>query len=261
MPSRQPDTAELLEFSDRIAREAAKEIVPRFARPELEVERKQDATPVTAADRDSETRLRELIRENYPAHGIVGEEFGEENADAEYVWVLDPIDGTKSFISGVPLFATLIAVMRDGQPIAGCIHQPVLDQMVLGDGERTTLDGAVVRGRRTENLADATLVTTDPIRQTLYRPGSHWDKLTASVGLYRSWGDAYGYLLVSAGFVDIMVDPALDLWDIAAHLPILRGAGLKATGWHGGDALEERSIVTAHPELHAKAMAVLHAER
>src|SRR5713226_5872171 len=119
--------------------------------------------PVTAADRAAEQAMRTLIRETFPAHGIIGEEFGSERADAEFVWVLDPVDGTKSFICGVPLWGTLIALLHGGQPVLGCINQPVLDQLMIGDGTTTLLNGASVRCRRTTRIEDATLLTSDPL--------------------------------------------------------------------------------------------------
>jgi len=244
-------------FIKHLCEEAAKEILPHYG-PEVSIERKSDATPVTLADQNAEKRIREILAERYPGHGIIGEEYGSEREDAEFVWVLDPIDGTKSFISGVPLFATLIALMHDGRPVLGAINQPVLQQMIVGDCETTTLNGKPVNGRDARQLAEATLCTTDPIRETLWQNNARWDDLPPKTALYRSWGDAGGYILLCAGFTDIMCDPAMEIWDCAAILPCLEGAGFKATGWNGGDAFDERSIIAAKAPLHDEVMRVLY---
>src|SRR5882672_6453535 len=137
------------------------EAIKPFFRTSLGIENKSRGgafDPVTAADRTAEQAMRTLIREKFPTHGIIGEEFGTERGDAEFVWVLDPIDGTKSFITGVPLWGTLIALLHRGQPVLGAIHQPVLKQLVIGDGTTTTLNGRAVKTRACSRLADATLL-------------------------------------------------------------------------------------------------------
>ncbi len=244
-------------FAVELCHEAAKEILPHYG-PEVEIERKSDATPVTLADRNAEKRIREIIEARYPDHGIIGEEYGRVREDAEFVWVLDPVDGTKSFISGVPLFATLIALLYKGRPVIGAINQPITEQLILGDGKVTTLNGKAVQGRETASLAEATLCTTDPIRPTLWQNEACWDELPPKAALYRSWGDAGGYILLCSGFIDIMCDPLMEIWDCAAILPCLEGAGFKATGWKGGDAFDERCIIAAKPALHAQVMATLY---
>src|SRR5690606_29345521 len=128
---------------------------PYFAARDLDIQLKPDETIVTKADRDGEALMREMIARRYPDHGILGEEYGEERGDAEFVWVLDPIDGTISFASASPLFGTLIALLHRGQPVLGCIHQPVLRQLLIGDGETATLNGAPVRVRETPSLSAA----------------------------------------------------------------------------------------------------------
>ena len=138
---------EFIKFIAYLCSEATKEILPHYG-PDVIIERKSDTTPVTLADRNAEKRIRALLTDHYPEHGIIGEEFGSEREDADFVWVLDPVDGTKSFISGVPLFATLIALLYKGQPVIGAINQPVLKQLIIGDCETTTLNGKVVNGRQ-----------------------------------------------------------------------------------------------------------------
>ena len=138
------NTAVFESFAVELSEAAAEIIRPLFGRPDLKVDTKSDATPVTEADQNAELRIREMIRARYPDHGIQGEEFGIENGDAEYTWVIDPIDGTKSFITGCPLFGTLVALLHQGTPIVGLIHQPIVGQMCLGNGTTTTLNGRPV---------------------------------------------------------------------------------------------------------------------
>ena len=252
------DPAPYRPFLAELARTSGDFLRPLFGRPDLAVETKADASPVTLADRGAEELLRAAIARRFPDHGIVGEEFGSDRSDAEYVWVLDPIDGTKSFISGVPLWGTLIALLHAGQPILGCIHQPVLGQLMIGDGRTTTLNDRPVRCRPTVRLADATLLTSDPLNPARYQPDSRYDALQRQVRLVRTWGDCYGYLLVASGWADVCIDPIMNPWDIAALVPIVRGAGGVVTDWHGGPAYPaESTIAAATPALHAATLAVL----
>ncbi|MFZ5494235.1 MAG: histidinol-phosphatase [Verrucomicrobiota bacterium] len=229
-----------------------------FGRRDLVVEAKGDASPVTQADRGAEELMRRMIRTRFPDHGVLGEEFGPDRTDAEFVWVLDPVDGTKSFITGVPLWGTLIALLHRGQPVLGCIHQPVLNQLVIGDGTATTLNGAPVRCRPSTQLADATLLTCDWLSPAQYQDGPAFDRLAKSTKLCRTWGDAYAYLLLATGWADLAVDPVMNPWDVAALVPVIRGAGGVITDWSGGPAYPANSTVAATtPELHAAALAIL----
>ncbi|MEY4940176.1 MAG: hypothetical protein RIQ93_1911 [Verrucomicrobiota bacterium] len=243
-----------------LAAESGAFIRPLFGQRNLAVEAKADQSPVTAADRGAEQLMRKMITQRFPDHGIIGEEFGSERADAEFVWVLDPIDGTKSFITGVPLWGTLIALLHDGQPILGCIHQPVLNQLMIGDGVTTTLNGARVQTRDCARLHDATLLTSDSLNLARHQNAAGCERLTSEVKLYRTWGDCYGYLLVASGQADICVDPIMNAWDIAALVPIIRGAGGVITDWRGGPAYPADSTVAASPKLHAQVIARLNAK-
>ena len=245
-------------FLVELARASGDFIRPLFGRHDVPVELKGDLTPVTAADRGAEELLRRMIAARFPAHGILGEEFGPERTDAEFVWVLDPIDGTKAFVTGVPLFGTLIALLHHGQPVLGCIHQPILGQLMIGDGTTTTLNGAPVRCRPTTRLADATLLTCDWTSPAQHQPGPGFDRLSRAVKLARTWADCYGYLLLASGWADLSIDPIMNPWDIAALVPVVRGAGGVITDWHGGPAYPATStIAAATPELHAAALAML----
>ncbi len=241
-----------------LARASGEFFRPLFGRHDVAIELKSDQTPVTQADRGAEELMRRMIKARFPAHGLLGEELGPENADAEFVWVLDPVDGTKSFITGVPLWGTLIALLHRGQPVLGCIHQPVLNQLVMGDGATTTLNGEPARCRRVTRLAEATLLTCDWLSPAKYQNGAAFDQLARSVRLCRTWGDCYGYLLLATGWADPVVDPIMHPWDIAALVPVIRGAGGVITDWSGGPAYPATSTVAAAtPELHAAALHVL----
>ena len=232
-------------------------IRPFFGSADLVVETKGDATPVTLADRGAEELMRAMIRKKFPDHGVIGEEFGSERADAEFVWVLDPIDGTKSFITGVPLWGTLIALLHRGQPVLGAIHQPVLQQLMIGDGAKTTLNGRAIRVRPMARIEDATLLTSDPFNPSKYQHGEAFTALRQRAKLVRTWGDCYGYLLVAGGWADVMCDPIMNPWDIAALVPVIRGAGGVITNWQGGAPYPAESTVAAGPVLHAQVIKAL----
>jgi myo-inositol-1(or 4)-monophosphatase len=249
-------------FLIELARASGDFIRPLYRQPGLAVDTKADASPVTAADRGAEELMRARIAQKYPDHGIIGEEFGSERSDAEFVWVLDPIDGTKAFITGLPLWGTLIALLHRGLPVLGCIHQPVLGQLMIGDGTATTLNGTAVRCRPTTRIEDATMLTSDPLNPARYQNGPAYEALAGRARLVRTWGDCYGYLLLASGWADLCLDPIVNSWDIAALVPVVRGAGGVITNWHGGAAYPADSIIaSATPELHAQAVAALRPAR
>ena len=244
-------------FLAELAAQSGDFIRPHFGNPDLVVETKSDATPVTLADRGAEELMRALIRKRFPTHGVIGEEFGSDRPDAEFVWVLDPIDGTKSFAAACPLFGTLIALLHQGQPVLGAIHQPILHQLLVGDGHHTTLNGRAVRVRPMARIEDATLLTTNVHSPGRHQNGAAFDALSRRAKLFRTWGDCYGYLLVATGWADIMCDPIMNPWDVAALIPVVRGAGGVITDWQGQDPVNAKSIVAAGPGLHADVIARL----
>jgi myo-inositol-1(or 4)-monophosphatase len=202
---------------------------------------------VTRADREAEELMREMISKRFPEHGIVGEEYGEERADAEFVWTLDPIDGTISFASANPQFGTLIGLLHNGAPVLGVIHQPVLRQLCLGDGATTTLNGKPVHSRAPRPLSQTTLLVTD----LRFHDTPSWESLRREVNLVRTWGDCYGYLLVATGHADIMSDPGMHLWDVTPLVPVVRGAGGVITDWEGNDVMARKStLATSSQALH-----------
>ncbi len=220
------------------------------------VEFKADDSPVTIADREGEAVMRELIHDTYPEHGIIGEEFGADRADAEFVWTLDPVDGTLSFARNCPLFGTLIGLLYRNKPILGAIHLPVLQKLCIGDSAGTFINGQQTRVGATGQLADATLLTTDLDDTRRHSPAS-FEALTAQSRLVRTWGDCYGYYQVAAGHADIMLDPYLETWDVTPLIPIIRGAGGAITTWDGAEPTGGSTCLAASKPLHGQALAIL----
>ena len=253
------DAGSLLAFAQHLADAAGEVIRPYFRKP-LAVRDKADLTPVTAADRAAEETMRALIEGHFPAHGILGEEFGRVREDAELVWVLDPIDGTKSFISGVPLFGTLIALTREGRPILGIIDQPISRERWAGAaGRPTTLNGAAIRCRACPMLAAATLFATTP---DMFKgeDAASFVRVSAAVKLTRFGADCYAYGLLAAGFVDLVLEASLKPYDFCAMVPVVEGAGGVATDWRGGSldlASDGRILVAGDRRVHEAALALL----
>jgi len=251
------NTDPMLEFAIELARQSGELIAKMFLRADLAVEFKADSSPVTPADRQAEDLLRTRIRSRFPTHGIVGEEFGSERDDAEYVWYLDPIDGTISFVAGVPLFGTLIGLVHDGEPILGLIHQPITKELLIGTESATTLNGRPVRVRDTNSLQSATLLTTDLDLIESFKDLDRFEALRRRTGLYRGWGDCYGYLLVATARADIMVDPIMNPWDLIPLVPVIRGAGGVITTWEGDDPMRGDSAVASVPAIHGQVLEIL----
>jgi myo-inositol-1(or 4)-monophosphatase len=247
---------EFQKFAVHLAERSAEVIRPYF-RTDFTVDSKGDASPVTIADKKAEEVMRELIMKEYPQHGIMGEEFGSHNPDAEYTWVLDPIDGTLSFVCGVAIFGTLIALLKNGQPILGIINQPINREMVVGSEEETTFNGEKVKIRQCARLEDACLLCTDPYLVMENQNFEAFESLRHRVKFYRGLGDCYGYLLLVVGAVDIMIDPIMHPWDIMALIPVVRGAGGIITDFHGGDPVQADSIVATGPSIHSDVMSFL----
>ncbi len=254
-----PDLSVYRTFLAELTAASGPIVQKHFFSQELEVEHKSDRTPVTEADRGAEAAMRKLINERFPTHGIVAEEYGNEGDDAEWKWVLDPIDGTKSFIHGVPLFGTLIGLLYQGQPVLGAIHQPILNLLCLGDGKSTTLNGRPVQVQEKRSFAEATLLTTsvgDDILQ-IHSPEAR-QRLLKAAGIVRTWGDCFGYLLVATGRADVMCDGvAHNAWDVLPLVPIIRGAGGVITDWSGGEVGDQKSCIAASPRLHRMALDLL----
>ena len=169
--------------------------------------------------------MREEIMFHYPDHGILGEEFGLHNENSEYRWVLDPIDGTKSFLCGTVTFGTLIALLHNGQPVIGVINQPILNEFLIGDNITAELNGTPVKARNCKTLDDAVLLTTDHLNIKKYQDIKKFEALTEKVKLYRNWGDCYGYYLLATGYIEAMIDPIMSPWDLLALISSGSGRG------------------------------------
>jgi myo-inositol-1(or 4)-monophosphatase len=250
-------------FIGRLATASGETILP-FFRTSLGIENKNtghDLDPVTEADRAAEAVMRRMIKENFPQHGIVGEEFGSERADAEYVWVLDPIDGTKSFIAGFPVWGTLIALMHHGAPVFGMMHQPYIGERFSGDSGSAHYNGPsgkrTLAVRKCASLAEATLFTTSPrLMNTADR--AQFEQVEKEVRLSRYGGDCYAYCMLAAGHLDLIIETELKPYDVAALIPIVAGAGGIITTWDGKPAQSGGRIIAAGDKrVHEAAMKIL----
>ena len=267
-----PDPRELVadlyvEFAGRLADEARRIISPAFRRP-LDVERKSDGSPVTEIDRAVEARLRGLIAERHPRHGVIGEELGENMPDAEWTWALDPIDGTGAFISGLPTFATLIALLHDGSPVLGIIDQPIAGERWIGavfDGippiaeYASTADTHNFHSSSTAQIHAATAFATTPA-MFAGSAESAWNRLSGAVRRVRYGIDAYAYGLLALGKIDIVCEAQLKPWDYLAVAPVVRAAGGRITDWNGAPLARgsgDRVLAAATEPLHNAALALL----
>lgn len=249
------ELSDLLEIARRAAVVAGDVIMPLY-NSGTAVELKADRTPVTEADRNAELAIREFLARECPAHGVLGEEFPEKAGDGRHRWILDPIDGTKSFIHHVPLFGTLIALERDGVPVVGVIACHAVGETVsAAEGLGTWLNGERCRVSTTAAMEDATFTMTSITRMVQGR-SEGVAKLAAACGLTRAWGDCYGYMMVASGRADIMVDPIVNLWDAAALYPVIREAGGGFSQWDGNPAVGD-SVVATNGLLHDAVIAAL----
>lgn len=253
------DKSELNNFKSfsRLLAYQSGEIIKRYFRKDISIESKPDLSPVTIADKKSEEVMREIIMKEFPGHGILGEEFGLHNEGGEYQWILDPIDGTKSFICGAFAFGTLIALMKKGEPVLGVINQPVLGEFMVGDNETTELNNRQVRVRDCKSIKDAVLVNNDHLNIEKYQNLSKYELLMRKVKFVRGWGDCYGYYLLASGYIDIMLDPIMSIWDSTALIPVIKGAGGFITDYQGKDPLKGTSIIAASPVIHHQVIKAL----
>ena len=260
-PQPSPPPADRLQAAVRFAREAGQWTLRYFRQAHVQVERKQDDSPVTIADREAETLLRDRIAAAFPDDAILGEEHGETPGTSGFRWVLDPIDGTKNFIHGGPMYTTLVAVLEGETPRLGVIESPATSETVYaqtGGGcwyvdhsKSQQPESARVSAVRT--LADALLLTSEVASFTHYRTPDAMPaflELQRRARVVRTWGDGYGYLMVATGRADVMIDPAVNLWDAAAIQPIIEEAGGRFSNWtgtatvHSGEALATNGLLT-----------------
>lgn len=251
--------AEYLALANRLA-DASGAVIRRYFRTPIPVDQKPDHTPVTVADREAEAGMRELIEAAFPDHGIVGEEMPTRNEGADLTWVLDPIDGTKSFITGKPIFGTLIALLMRETPILGIIDQPITGERWIGAlGHPTTLNGTTVRVRPCPNLAQAALDCTTP-EMFDGSDATAFEALREKAGLVRFGMDCYAYAVLATGFVDLVVEATMQLYDFAALVPVIEGAGGVITDWQGqplGPGSDGRILAAGDTRVHEAARRIL----
>jgi len=253
-----------LAFAHRLA-DAAGELIRPYFRKRIEVADKGPAgfyDPVTEADRRAEETIRELIRAHYPQDGILGEEFGEVRGTSGYRWVLDPIDGTRAFIAGQPLWGTLIALEHRGKPVLGILDQPFLRERFVGTGAQAILSQpggtSELRTRSCPSLSDAVICTTHPMLHFNEKEREQYFRVERACRLSRYGGDCYAYALIAMGFVDLVIETDLKRWDVAAIIPIIEGAGGVVSDWHGDSVIDGGNIVAAgDARVHAQAVNLL----
>lgn len=247
-------------FVEDLAAASGRAILPFFRTALTTVDKSRGGAfdPVTEADKAAEVAMRRLIERTFPAHGILGEEFGVERGDAEFLWVLDPIDGTRAFMSGLPLWGTLIGLQRSGRAVYGMMHQPFIGEHFSGDGGSASYRGPHgsrrLHTRRCPSLAAATLSTTSP--KLFDEAGAlAYARVEEEVRLARYGYDCYAYCMLAAGHIDLVIEAGLKPYDIVALIPIIEGAGGVVTDWSGGRAEGGGSIVASgDPRLHEIAL-------
>ncbi len=257
--------AERLEFAVDAARAAGEVTLRYFQQGNYALELKHDATPVTTADREAELHLRALIAQHFPADAILGEELEERGGTSGYRWILDPIDGTKSFICGVPLYSTLIGLEHDGRSVLGVIQIPALDECVYAAqghgawhrrGQQSPQRATV---SKKETLANSVLCTSEVKTFHKTQRAAAFEQLQAAAWLTRTWGDGYGYLMVATGRAELMVDPKMSIWDCAALQPVIEEAGGTFTDWQGNPTIHAGEAVATNGRVYHEALAITRA--
>jgi len=250
-----PDCTRAVALAGQLA-DAARAIALEYFRARIDIERKGDGTPVTIADRAIETEMRRLIRASFPAHAIRGEEFAPEGS-GEFTWVLDPIDGTKSFITGFPLFGSLIALAQNGRAVLGVVEAPALGERWLGcEGRPTLFNGRAVRTSACRSLADAVVYTTTAETFSA-QERSCFESLGARSALRRFGGDCYLYGMLAGGYCDLVIEVKLKPHDFMAVIPIVEGAGGRISDWRGeslGMVTDGRVVAAATEPLWKEAI-------
>jgi len=247
-----------------VAEAAGRHTLRYFRSDDLVVDAKSDDSPVTVADREAEKLVRELVSAKYPSDTLQGEEFAEQTGTSPYRWVVDPIDGTKSFVCGVPLYSTLLALELDGQPLGGVIYIPALGELIvaaMGQGswyrsaDASPWQRAAVSSK--DDIGEAVFVTSQVDTFDMRDAEAAYKRMEKAAWVTRSWGDGYGYLLVATGRAEIMIDPICNAWDVAAILPVVVEAGGKFTDWKGTATTRGGEGLGTNGKLHEKVLKLL----
>ena len=251
-----PDPRALLAVAQDAAYVGGRRTLAYFGTGTAATEWKADQTPVTLADREAEKLIRGIIVRAFPDHAILGEEGGETAGSAPVRWIVDPVDGTRTFVRGVPLYGTLIGVEVQGEPAVGVVYLPALDEMVAAArGLGCTWNGRPCRVSATTLLSDALAVVTDE-RSARARSGA-WQRIVSRTAMQRTWADCYGYVLVATGRAEVSLDPIMNVWDCAALLPIVEEAGGRFTDWSGRRTIHGGEAVATNSVLHGEVLALL----
>jgi histidinol-phosphatase len=263
MPDSPPDLAERLDFALRAAREAQSLILRYYQNADLAVDLKGDLSPVTAADRGAEELIRRWIEQSFPADGVLGEEFGERAGSSGFRWILDPVDGTKSFVHGVPLFGTLIGLEHNDRPVLGVCRLPALDEVVYaaeGSGawwQRGDATPTQAHVTNTSDLSKALLSYTSLEWFDKLQRRATLEELVKSCQTSRAWGDCYGHILVATGRADLMVDPIMNIWDCAPLVPILKEAGGAYIAWTGEETIRGGDGISVNAHLRSAVLDIV----
>ena len=251
---------EFISFANHLSDESA-EIIKQYFRKSIHIENKEDESPVTVADKNTELKIRELISNKYPTHGILGEEFDGKDMDSEYLWVIDPIDGTRSFIAGHKDFGTLISLLHNKKPIIGIINCPMHEERWVGiQGEKTKMNGQIVQTSNKKNLDQSYLSSTGlyMFNNDNFKKG--FEKIIDTTRYHRFGGDCYNYGLVASGYIDIVIENMLKIHDYMALIPVIEGAGGKITDSSGnmiGFDSNGSVVVSANEELHSQLIDII----
>lgn len=257
MTDPEPTLDDLLAFALDAAWQAGR-ITLGYFQISLAAERKADHSPVTIADRQSEEKLRALITARWPGHALIGEEYGHSPGDSPYTWVIDPIDGTKSFVSGVPLYAVLLALVKDEEPVLGVMHFPGLNETIYAArGHGCYWNGRPAHVSSVSKLEDAVLLASDINTFADFGRQAAWERLIKATYIQRTWGDAYGYALIATGRAEVMVDPVMAVWDCGPLQVILEEAGGTFTDWKGTPTIFGGEAVATNGALFEPVMALI----
>jgi histidinol phosphatase-like enzyme (inositol monophosphatase family) len=248
---------ELLTTAKKIVLESGA-IIRKYYKRDLKVKSKSDSSEVTEADIQTESFIREMLQKEFPDHGIIGEEFGTHESKSHYQWVIDPIDGTRSFIAGSIDFGTMLGLTYKGTPIIGLIYQPIVNELYFGDNDEAFLNDMPIHVRHCNDLSEAVLLVTDIVNVKKYQNSEKFETLYSNVKFLRTYGNCYGYALLTSGYADIMIDPIMNYWDIISLVPIVCGAGGIITDYKGNDVIKSNSTIASTSEaLHEKVLKIL----
>jgi histidinol-phosphatase len=254
------DLSHVREFATELAYMAGR-VTLRYFQTDVGVELKEDHSPVTIADRSAERLMREMIEQKYPHHSILGEEEGETRPGASFRWILDPIDGTKSFVAGVPMYTVLVGLEREGVPVVGAVAIPPSNELIsAATGQGCLWNGRRARASTTRELSQAVISTTDVQHMYENNKGPAFDRLRNRARMVRGWGDAYGHMLVATGRIDVMLDALMSPWDCAALVPILQESGATFTDWNGVTTIYGGNAVSTNGFLYEQVMQTIRGE-